>query len=268
LISILWILFCFVLFVFLFRFAEPLQHFRQISNFEVATSVQHSLFYSLWHPYSNQQIIPKSFVIFFCRLLNLRHWKLLSLPNFISPIFGICKYTLIIILFKKVATNNVFDTNSLFLRFDSLPKSLSVLQIPTQSGVLKLDHPHIVNAIHNLNLKVHYWVVNNPFEIAHLIEMGSDGIITDRSDIASELRRRYLLGQPMIDNHTPFSLTYPSIEKSYINSSDGFFIPEYIEPEIHTCVSFLCRIFQNVYYYFFSFIGMFIFVLILFWKCK
>lgn len=132
-----------------------------------------------------------------------------------------------------------------------------------------MDQPHIVNAIHNLNLKVHYWVVNNPFEIARLIEMGVDGIITDRSDIASELRRRYLLGQPMIDNHTPpLNLTYPSIERSYINTTEGFFIPEFIEPEIHMCVSFPCRILQNVYYYFFSFIGMFILVLILLWKCK
>jgi glycerophosphoryl diester phosphodiesterase len=195
------------------RFAEPLQHFRRLSNHKVATSA--------------------------------------SEPEVIK-----------IVVLAKLHISN------LWYLYDTLPKSLVALQIPTQSGVLRLDQHHIVNAIHKLGLRVHYWVVNNPQEMARLIEMGVDGIITDRSDLASQLLRRHLRGQQLLDERMSLSLIDLPIEKSFINSTEGFFIPEYLEPELHTCVSLLCRILQNVYYYIFSFVGILTLVVILLWRCK
>jgi glycerophosphoryl diester phosphodiesterase len=43
--------------------------------------------------------------------------------------------------------------------------------------------PELVSESHTLGLKVVVWTVNQPADMAHLIEMGVDGIISDRPDL-------------------------------------------------------------------------------------
>jgi glycerophosphoryl diester phosphodiesterase len=41
---------------------------------------------------------------------------------------------------------------------------------------------------HAASNEVHYWTVNDPAQMSKLIELGADGIVTDRVDLLSKLK--------------------------------------------------------------------------------
>ncbi len=66
------------------------------------------------------------------------------------------------------------------------------LQIPDdvkESSGIDLARPSLIQAAHRWNQKVQYWTVNDPAEMKRLIQMGADGIITDRPDVAVAVLR-------------------------------------------------------------------------------
>ncbi len=63
------------------------------------------------------------------------------------------------------------------------------LQIPSSFGNIPLDNSYLVYKIHHNNMFLHYWTINEKQEIEKLIELGCDGIITDRPDIMIETLR-------------------------------------------------------------------------------
>lgn len=56
---------------------------------------------------------------------------------------------------------------------------MCVFQLPTEEYGLDLTTSHLINAAHKHNLAVHYWTINDPEEMRHLIAQGADGIMTD-----------------------------------------------------------------------------------------
>jgi glycerophosphoryl diester phosphodiesterase len=44
-----------------------------------------------------------------------------------------------------------------------------------------------VAAAHDRGLQVHVWTVNDPAEMTSLLDIGVDGIITDRPDLLKEV---------------------------------------------------------------------------------
>ncbi|EGA89426.1 glycerophosphoryl diester phosphodiesterase [Planococcus donghaensis MPA1U2] len=62
-----------------------------------------------------------------------------------------------------------------------------VFQIPTKSSVFRLDSARFIAFLDNLNIPVHYWVIDEPEEMRALIASGAKGIITDRPDLALSL---------------------------------------------------------------------------------
>ncbi len=67
--------------------------------------------------------------------------------------------------------------------------SVDVLQIPTQSGVLKLVTAASVRRAHRLGLKVHVWTINDPAQMHELFDLGVDGVMTDRADLLAQVMR-------------------------------------------------------------------------------
>lgn len=63
------------------------------------------------------------------------------------------------------------------------PKA-DVFQLPTRHKSIRLDTPGFIHFLHQLNIKVHYWTVDEPQDMTRLLENGADGIVTDRPDLA------------------------------------------------------------------------------------
>ncbi|HEY6628952.1 MAG TPA: glycerophosphodiester phosphodiesterase [Acidimicrobiia bacterium] len=63
----------------------------------------------------------------------------------------------------------------------------SALQLPTQVRGIKVVDKRLVDTAHNNGLQVHVWTVNDPAEMESYLDMGVDGIISDRPDLLRDL---------------------------------------------------------------------------------
>jgi len=63
----------------------------------------------------------------------------------------------------------------------------SALQIPTHMRGVRVVNEKLVETAHKHGLQVHVWTVNDPSEMEALLELGVDGLITDRPDILKDL---------------------------------------------------------------------------------
>lgn len=63
-------------------------------------------------------------------------------------------------------------------------------QAPVTYRDITLIKPSLVAAAHDRGVHVHAWTINDPDEMQRLIDMGVDGILTDRPDILMDLLGR------------------------------------------------------------------------------
>jgi glycerophosphoryl diester phosphodiesterase len=63
----------------------------------------------------------------------------------------------------------------------------SALQVPRHSRGLRVVDRRLIDSAHARGLQVHVWTINDPSEMAELLDLGVDGIITDRPDLLKEL---------------------------------------------------------------------------------
>jgi glycerophosphoryl diester phosphodiesterase len=66
-------------------------------------------------------------------------------------------------------------------------RPFSVLQVPRRRGRLELVTPSLVRRAHAAGLQVHVWTVDEPAEMAELLALGVDGLITDRTDVLKDV---------------------------------------------------------------------------------
>lgn len=60
-------------------------------------------------------------------------------------------------------------------------------QVPVTAGRLQVITQRFLQAAHSRQIAVHVWTVNVPDEMARLLDLGVDGIITDRADLLREV---------------------------------------------------------------------------------
>lgn len=63
----------------------------------------------------------------------------------------------------------------------------SALQLPTHMRGVRIVDEKLVDAAHEAGLQVHVWTVNEKSEMTRLLDMGVDGLVTDRPDLLREL---------------------------------------------------------------------------------
>ena len=60
-------------------------------------------------------------------------------------------------------------------------------QVPERSGPLRVAGRRFVEAAHAAGKQVHVWVVNAPADMHRLLDLGVDGIVSDRADLLAAL---------------------------------------------------------------------------------
>lgn len=54
---------------------------------------------------------------------------------------------------------------------------------------MRVTTDRIVGAMHRAGVEVHVWTVNSPARMHELLDLGVDGIVTDRADLAMGVLR-------------------------------------------------------------------------------
>jgi len=75
---------------------------------------------------------------------------------------------------------------AILLRLVRVPKA-ECLQVPESQGRLRVVTRRFVRRAHALGLQVHVWTVNDADAINRLLDLGVDGIITDRTDVLKDV---------------------------------------------------------------------------------
>ncbi|GAA2695602.1 glycerophosphodiester phosphodiesterase [Actinoplanes palleronii] len=68
-----------------------------------------------------------------------------------------------------------------------LPESVAAVQIPVRHGRFTVLTPRFLKYVHRLRREVHVWTVDDPEEMRRLLDMGVDGIMTDRVEVLRDV---------------------------------------------------------------------------------
>jgi glycerophosphoryl diester phosphodiesterase len=75
-------------------------------------------------------------------------------------------------------------------------RGIHAVQIPPARYGLRIVTPRIVRMLHTVPVEVHVWTINDPIEMRRLLDIGVDGLVTDRADLAlAVLENRSVLGE-------------------------------------------------------------------------
>jgi len=66
-------------------------------------------------------------------------------------------------------------------------RGVHALQVPVSYGAFTVVTPGFVRRAHRHGLQVHVWTINDPGEMHRLLDLGVDGIVTDRADLLKEV---------------------------------------------------------------------------------
>ncbi|WP_242633304.1 glycerophosphodiester phosphodiesterase [Arthrobacter sp. S39] len=103
------------------------------------------------------------------------------------------------LLSRPVASSAGIATNTLFFLLRPLPpawlrrllraplKDVQALQVPVRYGGFRVVTAGYVGRANALGLKVHVWTINDPAEMRRLLDLGVDGIVTDRADLLKQV---------------------------------------------------------------------------------
>lgn len=64
---------------------------------------------------------------------------------------------------------------------------VGALQVPARHGRLRIVTPALVERAHRMHKHVHVWTVDDPAEMHQLLDLGVDGLMTDRTDLLREV---------------------------------------------------------------------------------
>lgn len=83
-----------------------------------------------------------------------------------------------------------FVIANFLLATNLLNPAYQAFQVPETSGSIPVVIPHFVNGAEDHNLQTHIWTINEADDMERFLEMGVDGIMTDRPDILLDILER------------------------------------------------------------------------------
>ena len=66
-------------------------------------------------------------------------------------------------------------------------RGAAALQVPERVGPVRVVTPRFIRGAHDAGAEVHVWTVNDPADMTRLLDLGVDGLVTDRADLALPL---------------------------------------------------------------------------------
>lgn len=63
-------------------------------------------------------------------------------------------------------------------------RGLVAVQVPEKAIGLRITTARMIRRLHDAGVEVHVWTVNDPQRMNELLDLGVDGIVTDRADLA------------------------------------------------------------------------------------
>lgn len=66
-------------------------------------------------------------------------------------------------------------------------RGVHCFQVPERQGRVPLVTPRTIRSAHALGKQIHVWTVNDAADMRRLLDMGVDGIVTDRADILRDV---------------------------------------------------------------------------------
>lgn len=70
-----------------------------------------------------------------------------------------------------------------------LPASVAAVQVPPRLGRLTVVDHRFLSLAHRMGLQVHVWTIDDPAEMERLLDLGVDGIMTDRLTVLRDVYR-------------------------------------------------------------------------------
>ncbi|ARC56809.1 Glycerophosphoryl diester phosphodiesterase [Frondihabitans sp. 762G35] len=69
-------------------------------------------------------------------------------------------------------------------------RGISALQVPERHRGVVIVTPGLIDLAHENGVEVHVWTVDEPAYMVRLLDLGVDGLITDRADLALDVVKR------------------------------------------------------------------------------
>ncbi|WP_168627185.1 glycerophosphodiester phosphodiesterase [Cryobacterium sp. BB307] len=87
------------------------------------------------------------------------------------------------------ASATLFATSTFRLarRARKVLATVDAVQLPERYKGMRIVTPRLIRMAHDAGVEVHVWTVNDPADMSRLLDLGVDGIVTDRADLAIPL---------------------------------------------------------------------------------
>lgn len=70
-----------------------------------------------------------------------------------------------------------------------LLREVDAVQVPETWGAIRVVTPRFIDLVRSAGVELHVWTVNDPADMTRLLDLGVDGLVTDRADLALPLVR-------------------------------------------------------------------------------
>jgi glycerophosphoryl diester phosphodiesterase len=61
---------------------------------------------------------------------------------------------------------------------------VTAVQVPVRSAGVRIATRGVISRFHAAGLEVHIWTINDVAQMKRLLDLGADGLFTDRIDLA------------------------------------------------------------------------------------